>query len=123
MSATPRSSADADLEDMNMPAKTITANNFNAAISPNPTSGIFTLQLKEQMQGEVFIYNELGQVVYQSAISNLQTAINISTQPKGIYFVRVYTVGNLSNGVQTAEKVYPVGNFSYRVYTEKVVVQ
>jgi hypothetical protein len=52
---------------------------------------------------EVFIYNSLGQIVYQSTISNLQAQMDLSSQPKGIYFVKI----------QSADKIY----------TEKVVVQ
>ncbi len=72
-------------------------------ISPNPSAGIFTLQLKEQIAGDVIIYNDLGQVVYQSAISNSQSAIDLSSQPKGIYFVKVQCES--------------------KVYTEKVILQ
>ena len=101
-------------------------------ITPNPTSGLFTLSLSENTVSDgsakftlskaeglttsVFIYNELGQVVYQSTPLNIgsystwstnqpinQLPIDLSAQPKGIYFVKV----------QSADKVY----------TEKVIIQ
>ena len=76
-------------------------------ISPNPTTGIFTLQLKENAQAEILIYNPLGQVVYQSAHPHIRTSTNLqidlSTHPRGIYFIKVQSGEN--------------------VYTEKVVVQ
>ncbi|MBI4945389.1 MAG: T9SS type A sorting domain-containing protein [Bacteroidetes bacterium] len=82
-------------------------NNFKDVvdISPNPNEGRFTLQLKEQSDAgtsEAFIYNPLGQLIFQSSIINNQSSIDLSAQPKGIYFVKV----------QSADKVY----------TEKVVV-
>ncbi|TAL62360.1 MAG: T9SS type A sorting domain-containing protein [Bacteroidetes bacterium] len=72
------------------------------SITPNPTNGFFTLSLDENVQSEVFIYNNLGELVYSRAVSATQQ-ISLSSQPKGIYFVKV----------QSADKVY----------TEKVVVQ
>ncbi len=76
-------------------------------ISPNPTNGKFQLIIdREWMVNQmiqVVIYNNLGQTIYQSAISNLQSVIDLSSHPKGIYFIKI----------QTAEKIY----------TEKVVVQ
>ncbi|MBI3502111.1 MAG: T9SS type A sorting domain-containing protein [Bacteroidetes bacterium] len=85
-------------------------------ITPNPSTGLFTLQLPQdaaQTQGAkdgsallttgVTIYNDLGQEIYKSAISNPQSAIDISNQPKGIYFMRVQSES--------------------KVYTEKVVIQ
>lgn len=76
----------------NQPEKTKTASYMNAEISPNPNNGRFILQLKEvEATGinEVFIYNAIGQMIYQSTLSNNQTAIDLSAQPKGIYFVKV----------------------------------
>ncbi|TAL62371.1 MAG: T9SS type A sorting domain-containing protein [Bacteroidetes bacterium] len=72
------------------------------SITPNPTSGLFTLQLPENLNGEIFIYNHLSQIIHQQVLASNQQ-IDLSSQPKGIYFVKV----------QSADKVY----------TEKVVVQ
>lgn len=97
-----------------MKKETLNSNGGNF-ITPNPSTGIFTLQLKENTVGEISIYNPLGQVIYQSNSlpsgtsplrgdrGGLGWAIDLSSQPKGIYFLKV----------QTADKVY----------TEKVIVQ
>jgi len=89
---------------------------YDISIIPNPSTGIFTLQLKENAQAEVFIYNPLGQVVYKMAnvrgqMADVNTStlnpqpltIDLSSHPKGIYFLKVISGEN--------------------VYTEKVVVQ
>jgi hypothetical protein len=65
-------------------------------ISPNPNNGIFTLQLKENTQGELFIYNPIGTLIYQSSIVNQQSTIDLSSRPRGIYFLKV----------QSGEKIY-----------------
>lgn len=58
-------------------------------IYPNPNSGTFTLTLPDAAaQHEVVIYDLLGNVIYHSSIINNQR-IDISTQPKGVYFVKV----------------------------------
>ncbi|MBI3500620.1 MAG: T9SS type A sorting domain-containing protein [Bacteroidetes bacterium] len=85
-------------------------------ISPNPNHGFFTVQLLQdaaQAQGakdrsasltaSITIYNDMVQEIYKSAISSNQSSIDLSSQPKGIYFVKV----------QSASKIY----------TEKVVIQ
>lgn len=74
------------------------------SITPNPSSGIFTLQLEEQTVGDVFIYNSLGQVVYHAVNQQInQATIDLSLQPKGIYFVKVQLID--------------------KVYSEKIIIQ
>ncbi len=81
------------------------ASEFN--ITPNPSTGIFTIQMNNEQLSivnyQLSIYNPLGQIIYQSSIINNQSSIDLSSQPSGIYFVKV----------QTADKIY----------TEKVVLQ
>lgn len=72
-------------------------------ISPNPNNGIFNLQLKENATGEVFVYNNLGQQIHQQVLRSSNSQIDLSSQPKGIYFVKV----------QSADKMY----------AKKIVVQ
>lgn len=72
-------------------------------IFPNPGNGKFILQLKENIQYEVFIYNSLGQIIYQSATSTSQSQIDLSTHPPGIYFLKVQS--------------------GSEIYTEKLIIQ
>ena len=62
---------------------------------PNPTPGIFNLSFSAEISGETKahfeIYNFLGKMIGSSVISDRTTTINISSQPSGIYFVKVYT--------------------------------
>jgi beta-glucanase (GH16 family) len=71
-------------------------------IFPNPSRGVFTLSTTENVQSIVVIYNTIGQIVYEQSF-NSKHRIDLSSQPKGIYFIKV----------QSPQKVY----------TEKVVVQ
>ncbi len=63
--------------------------NLNFEIMPNPASGILNIQLEASVPGTIEILNTVGQVVYQSAIYNQQTVVNIGTFTSGIYFVKL----------------------------------
>ena len=60
------------------------------SISPNPSSGIFTLQSTAEIT-TIEIYNVLGEEVYKSEVKSQKEEINLSNQPSGIYFVKVIT--------------------------------
>ncbi len=62
------------------------ANNFN--IYPNPSNGTFTVDTKKN-DYKLIITNILGEIVYQSEIKNPQSEIDLSKQPKGVYFVQM----------------------------------
>ena len=60
---------------------------------PNPSTGIFTAELKGNVSGgvEVSVFNVLGQPVWRNRITGSQSAplqIDLSVQSKGVYFVR-----------------------------------
>jgi len=67
------------------------ANSIN--ISPNPTSGAFKLQMSNVklsiINYQLSIYNVLGERVYE--MDNGQLSIDLSSQPSGIYFIKVQT--------------------------------
>ena len=60
----------------------------NAAITlyPNPNNGLFTIQCAQAT--EATVTNLLGQIIAVQHLQQGVTTINITTQPKGIYFVK-----------------------------------
>jgi hypothetical protein len=59
------------------------------SIYPNPASGNFTLELNSGFTAtNIQIFNTLGALVYEQAISQLSTNINLNALA-GIYFVKV----------------------------------
>ena len=66
----------------------------SVTIFPNPSNGIFNLEMEQFVNlkmGSIDIFNVLGEQIFQSNIQN-QTSniqINLSAQPKGIYFVNI----------------------------------
>lgn len=71
--------------------------NNDVLIFPNPTNGIFTVQMPsiQNIENYVEVYNLLGAKIHESEKSSLPTySINLSNQPKGVYIVKVYNGKN-----------------------------
>jgi uncharacterized delta-60 repeat protein len=72
---------------------TLSTNLFNKntlVIYPNPSNGIYTLQTNEMKATKsISIYTLLGQKIYDAVISSNEITIDISNQPKGVYFYKV----------------------------------
>lgn len=59
----------------------------NISIYPNPSNGHFKVQNSTEAEC-VEIYNTLGECIYK-AIHKSESLIDISSQPRGIYFIRI----------------------------------
>ncbi len=79
--------------------------NNNVLISPNPTSGLFTLSAEGRKIKEIKVTNLLGQEI----ITTTNPTVNLTSQPNGIYFVKVETDGSpgspQGNGITTKKVV------------------
>lgn len=69
------------------------------SIFPNPTNGILNIQstLPNIQFKSVEVYNMLGEKIYYSDINVDGSEIDLSNQPKGIYFVQVQTNEGIVN--------------------------
>jgi hypothetical protein len=57
-------------------------------IYPNPTSGSFTINLKENNFATIQVYNMIGEVVYRNKTNSLSPLIQLNANiPEGLYFV------------------------------------
>ena len=66
-------------------------NSINAIgpnIYPNPNNGTFTIAQNNTHKIEIETYNILGELIFKTTSADQQTIINLSSNPKGIYFVR-----------------------------------
>lgn len=58
-------------------------------IYPNPSNGIFTVELKNNLNASIKILNMLGETICEKKITNLLTTINMNDVPGGIYFYQI----------------------------------
>lgn len=72
-------------------------NGENISIYPNPSNGIFTLNL-QSAKGEIYIYNLLGEVIHNSKMNSSVSKIYLSEHANGIYFVRVISGSEIYSG-------------------------
>jgi len=56
---------------------------------PNPTDGIFVIELDENLKYDLTINNVLGQIVYSASINEMKTTIDLSVFDKGVYTVEL----------------------------------
>ena len=65
----------------------------NLLIVPNPSNGIFTVELTggKPVKGLLEIYNVEGKQVYLTNLVTVHPLIDLSTQPDGIYLVKIKT--------------------------------
>lgn len=57
-------------------------------VYPNPTNGIFTIQSSERIS-VIKIVNIFGEKIHSSKLNTNKTEIDLSKQPKGIYFYQI----------------------------------
>jgi len=64
--------------------------NQSIKVYPNPSNGTFNVEL-ESVSGnpQIIVYNVLGQPVYSSKLTNVQTSLNLGNQAKGVYLYRI----------------------------------
>jgi len=76
----------------------LTASSAQLKVFPNPGNGFFTIQSEKEL-GLVYVYNSLGEIVFQSTIQQLTSAtIDISKQPAGIYILWLSTPSGQTQG-------------------------
>jgi len=59
------------------------------AVYPNPTSGLINIVTTQDIL-RLELYDQLGQLLYEQAISNEKVTLNVSNFENGIYFIRCY---------------------------------
>ncbi len=64
-----------------------------AEITPNPSSGIFSIAIPEGIINKIEIYNLLGELIYCVEYSQSQALVTIELPivPKGIYLVEIFS--------------------------------
>ena len=76
------------------------AGNLNVSVHPNPTSGLLEIYSSNKI-ARAEIYTTVGNKLFSTSIMNTRHVIDISSQPAGIYFMKLITV----DGRETVKKV------------------
>jgi hypothetical protein len=67
-------------------------------ISPNPSSGIFTLEQPLAQSGKLTVYNLFGHIIFEKKIESTTTTFDLSRYNAGVYIV------NISHDMETYTK-------------------
>lgn len=76
------------------PIEEIDEANESVIIFPNPSTGLFQIELVAMEVKEkttLAIYNVLGELIYTSGVNSNVIQVNLGTISKGVYFVRINT--------------------------------
>src|ERR1019366_454902 len=63
-----------------------TSNSSDILIYPNPSNGIFRIEVKNNQNVNIIIVNVLGETIAEKKISDTSVTIDLSNYPTGIYF-------------------------------------
>jgi hypothetical protein len=58
-------------------------------IFPNPTNGFITIGLDNASKYELSVINVLGQNVYTSSITDINTSVDLSSFDRGVYTIEL----------------------------------
>ena len=64
--------------------------NTSIAVYPNPSNGKFSLKVSDAELKRFEVINVLGMKILYAPIQANETIIDLTNQPKGVYFVRMY---------------------------------
>ena len=62
-------------------------NIFN--VYPNPTSGVFSLELNDNKSYDITIFNSLGQKVYNNVVNSTSMLIDLEKLESGVYTIEL----------------------------------
>lgn len=72
-------------------------------VSPNPSTGEFSITSKSSIEKEVEIYNVLGDAVYTMTFTGNSTSIDLTGLEKGVYFMRIQE--NVAGGKTATKRI------------------
>lgn len=65
--------------------------NEHFTLYPNPTNGKFRVESMESRVLRLEAWSVLGEKIYQSEVNSLESEIDLSNQPNGIYYINIKT--------------------------------
>ncbi len=74
---------------INLGIAQINASSTDVKVYPNPSSGLFNVQISNSYNNQIEVYNMLGERVYSAKQVSKNTSIDLSGKSSGVYFYRV----------------------------------
>ena len=73
----------------NCPPSSIGDKESKISIYPNPSNGVFVIELDKALNHDVMVYNVLGQTVLSTFTNTMLTTIDLSSFDKGVYTIEI----------------------------------
>ncbi len=90
--------------DWNTSTEEINSKNFSFDISPNPSSGIFSLSFSKPTSiKSIEVYDVLGERIFHSE-NYLNSKLNLTSQSAGIYLLQLQTENGIENKILVINK-------------------
>ncbi len=61
----------------------------NFTVAPNPSGGVFTLELAKDQNSDISVYDVMGKEIYHSVTSSRSVVLDLSSVPDGVYFLKL----------------------------------
>lgn len=74
--------------------------NDQLSIYPNPSSGIFTIEMSNDSKASIEVYDALGKKVKSFEQTGFKSALDLNNYPKGMYMINI-----ISEGKQISKKI------------------
>lgn len=104
-----------ELVNINMTSTNISEQQKNQfLVYPNPSTGNFTIEttnLKNFINPRIEITDITGKTIYNSQLAACNTQLDISNQPKGIYFIKITSIESDENKAES------------QIFIDKIIVQ
>jgi len=65
--------------------------NENILLNPNPTSGVFNVQMSKYENAQIEVYNVMGECIYRHMGTSANLQIDLSAAKSGVYFLQLKT--------------------------------
>jgi hypothetical protein len=67
------------------------------SVYPNPTNGVFTVNISDVKATSIAVYNSVGEEVYKAECNGNKAVVDLKNNSKGVYFIQVFTNGGILN--------------------------
>ncbi len=67
------------------------------SVYPNPTNGVFTVNISDVKATSIAVYNTVGEEVYQAKCNGNNAVVDLKNNAKGVYFIKVVTNDGILN--------------------------